>query len=431
MGAEDNPFPNGGQQRAIRWMTRYLRAPAKIGDTREADGPGGGAERRRAIRLQTGAIRNLRLYRHVLDQHLRQRPAAAAEAVLLLALAESDHADQPAAVRPRLVHSWVDRAREAGLSAGSVRLVNAVLRRATPTLARIRERPGAVPEAVLTSHPDWLVERWRARWGAAETSRLLRWDQGTPGLYAHGPLARPEDAPGLPGSLQPTGWPGFYRLPEGIPPSVQEGLRAGTWTIRDPATRIAVEATLARPAERILDLCASPGGKSRGLLADPRAPRSLLAADLPDRLGLLRDNLAPWPGQAEVRAVDLDEESPLADERLAFDAVLLDAPCSNTGVLQRRPDVRWRLRPDDLEALPPRQIAYLRRAAALVAPGGTLVYSTCSLEPEENREVVDAFLAAEEGRSFRLETAVLARPTRTGHDGAGVYRLVRERARKP
>ena len=427
MTAEDNPFPAGSQQRAVRWMTRYLRAPAKLGDIREAEGPGKGADRRRAIRLQTGAIRNLRLYRHVLDQHLRRRPAPAAEAILLLALAESDHAGGSTAVRPRLVHSWVDQAREAGLRAGTVRLVNAVLRRATATLEGIRADPASVPEAVFTSHPDWLVERWRERWGPAETSRLLQWNQRTPELYAHGPAASlAGEAAGPESPLQPTRWPHFHRLPRGIPPEVQEGLRAGTWTIRDPATRIAVEATLARPSGRVLDLCASPGGKSRGLLADPRGPRELVAADLPPRLGLLRANLAPWPARAVARPVDLGEDDPLPAEHGSFDAVLLDAPCSNTGVLRRRPDARWRLRPEDLRALPPRQLAYLRRAARLVVPGGILVYSTCSLEVEENREVVDAFLGGAEGRAFRLETAVLARPTRTGHDGAGVYRMLRD-----
>jgi 16S rRNA (cytosine967-C5)-methyltransferase len=285
-------------------------------------------------------------------------------------------------------------------------------------LAAVRGGDRPIPPGLATSHPDWLVERWRRNFGEAMTDRLLAWNQGTPALYAHAP----GDAPPPP-DLVPAPWDGFYRLPGGLTPPIRRRLAEGLLTIRDPATRIAVDAVLGAAPRRVLDLCAAPGGKSRALLAAPRGPERVVAVDLPARTEELARNLEPWPGESRVVPADLDTGAGVPPEwTAAFDAVLLDAPCSNTGVLRRKPDAKQRLTPADLDRLPPIQGRLLRNAARFVRPGGVLVYGTCSLEPEENRDVVEAFLRAA-GDDFRLETAVHALPPKTSHDGAGVFRL--------
>ena len=416
----DNSFSRNGHDLARRWMARYLAAPAKVSEIRAPeDGPAAdSAEERRARRLHSAAIRNLRLHRHILDSFLRHRPKPEVLAVLHLALAELD--PDARGKRPAIIDSWVAAARRAG-GAPAAGLANAVLRKAAGSLAEARSGGSGLSPALLHSHPDWLVDRWRRDPGEAEALRLLAWNQGVPGTFASVAAGAP-----VPEGLAPARWKGFYRLEQGIPPQVRAAIAAGALTIRDPATRIAVALLTAGGPRQVLDLCASPGGKSRALLSDPAGPGVLTAADLPGRLGRLRESLAPWKERATVSPVDLtDPGSFPAGWSGAFDGVLLDAPCSNTGVLRRKPDVKWRLEPSDLDRLPGLQTDFLRRAAGFVRPGGTLVYSTCSLEPEENREVAGAFLASPEGRGFRLTAALRALPTRTGHDGAGAFRFIR------
>ncbi|MFP4353163.1 MAG: RsmB/NOP family class I SAM-dependent RNA methyltransferase [Puniceicoccaceae bacterium] len=416
----DNSFSRNGQDLARRWMARYLAAPAKVSDIRAPeDGPASdSAEERRARRLHSAAIRNLRLHRHILDALLKRPPKREVLAVLHLALAELDL--DARGKQPAIIDSWVGAARRAG-GAPAAGLANAVLRKAAARLAQARSGSAGLSPALLHSHPDWLVGRWRRDRGEAETLRLLAWNQGVPATFA-------SVAPGapVPAGLAPARWRGFHRLEGGIPPPVRAAIAAGALTIRDPATRIAVSLLAAERPRSVLDLCASPGGKSRALLSDPAGPGILTAADLPGRLGRLSENLAPWKERAAVAPVDLtDPGSFPAGWAGAFDGVLLDAPCSNTGVLRRKPDAKWRLQPSDLERLPAMQSAFLRRAAGFVRPGGVLVYSTCSLEPDENRAVADAFLASPEGRDFHLTAALGTLPTRTGHDGAGAFRFRR------
>src|SRR5690606_2602894 len=148
---------------------------------------------------------------------------------------------------------------------------------------------------------------------------------------------------------------------------------------------------------RVLDLCSAPGGKTLQLAGRVGPEDVVVAVDLPGpRLERLRKNLSRYP-QIKVKAVGaavtrLVPEDLVAQEApAAYDAVLIDVPCSNTGVLRHRVDAKWRLKPSDLEALPRLQLALLRRAAACVRPGGRMVYSTCSLEAEENEDVIAAF----------------------------------------
>ena len=165
----------------------------------------------------------------------------------------------------------------------------------------------------------------------------------------------------------------------------------GLFLVQDEASQLVAELVRARPGERVLDACAAPGGKTVAI-AGAMADRGLLvAADLRSRrLALLADTLAA-SGCRSTRIVRLDARRPLPFGP-AFDWVLVDAPCSGLGTLRRDPDIRWRRTPDELQPLARVQADLLDAAAAVVAPGGRLVYATCSSEPEENQHVVEAFL---------------------------------------
>ncbi len=418
MNTDDNSFSRSGQALAQRWLAGWLRHPAKASDIRSS-GACGGADRdewRRALRLFTDVLRHLRLYRYVLDPHIDRPPPTPTLAVLLLALAEINASeDSPAPV----VDSWVRFLRRRG-GPRPAGFVNAVLRKAAkdPVLQGAHTDP--IPPGILHSHPDWLVERWRQLHGSGETERLLLWNQKPADVFVHLASGRERPPPGLAESR----WPGFFRMEKGFGREILESIETGRLTVRDPATRIAVEGVLADRPETVLDLCSSPGGKARAMLTATHGPASVVAGDLAERIDLLAENLRPWRNRTVVQAVDLESgEGTPASWAGCFRAVLIDAPCTNTGVIRRKPDVKWRLTPGDIAAMPPRQSRLLERASNFVAPGGILVYSTCSLEPEENRHVVEAFLSGPAGRFFSLETAVHALPWKTGHDGAGVFRL--------
>ena len=209
-------------------------------------------------------------------------------------------------------------------------------------------------------------------------------------------------------------------------PSFQQG----AFYIQDPGTLLAVEWLDPQPGERILDLCAAPGGKMSYIAQRMRNEGVLVALDNhPNRLRLLRQNVRRL-GITCAR-IELGDDAPAAaatpvalrrDSEL-FDRVLVDAPCSNTGVMRRRVELRWRVRQSELRRLQTAQVRLLRQALTRLQTGGILVYSTCSLEPEENTEVIRAVL--ESAPEFELERERLLTPTQNGVDGAYVAVLRR------
>jgi 16S rRNA (cytosine967-C5)-methyltransferase len=264
------------------------------------------------------------------------------------------------------------------------------------------------------------------------------------GLPGHGETAVPADLDaGIqpPTFLQPTPWAGFYVVPAGNWPEIERLLAAGALYLQDPATMIAPELLDPKAGETVVDLCAAPGGKSLFLadLLEERSRRAgsearagtVVAVDLPDirRIGHLKENLAKarTTGVVLMQADVLQLTSRLLKEHHlpgGFSAILLDVPCTNTGVMRHRVDVKWRLREADIAKHAGQQLALLSAAARFVAPGGRLVYSTCSLESEENEEVVEAFLRGARGR-FALEKTRHSRPWENGCDGAGAFLLRR------
>ena len=278
---------------------------------------------------------------------------------------------------------------------GASKLANAVLRRLDRERDDLNTPLPADPVEALAveySHPRWLVARWVARWGADETRALLAANNTEAPL-----IIRPwgvvreqleamleasdvsvEDAPLVPDSLQ---------LGPGTLLTALGAFQQGQCFVQDPAATLVVKYAAVPEGARVADLCAAPGGKTVELA---RTASYVTAADASEtRIKRLEET---------IDRLELDHVTAVvADARDAnlgtFDAVLIDVPCTGTGTFRRHPDARWRLRASDLAVMAATQRTILRSAAQAVAPGGLLIYSTCSLEPEENDAQVEAFLA--------------------------------------
>ncbi len=310
-------------------------------------------------------------------------------------------------------HAAVNETVEAGKA--SVRaLINAVLRRAITARKRLLDLED-IPPALAHSHPDWLYNRWRAEFGKANAISLMEWDN-TPAenFLRVNPLAGTAGELDFAAYPPVEGAPGFHHL-QGPPPG--DLLSAGKIYIQDPATRHAVDLLAPQPGERVLDACAAPGGKAFLIAAALGSAADLLCTDSNEkRLPRLKENLLRLhAGEAETAVHDWTKPAP-EQWHGAFDAILLDVPCSNTGVIRRRVDVRWRLQSPDIDKLVATQRRILEAALPCLKPGGRLVYSTCSIERAENLGQVEAFLAAHP--ELQLVETRDALPFRDATDGA-------------
>lgn len=283
--------------------------------------------------------------------------------------------------------------------------VNAILR-------SISRRPGALPlpprpmdtgdrEAALEylsitlSHPRWLVARWYDRYGFTATEQWLLFNNQPAPLTLRTNRLRltPADLASRLAEEEVDVKPGRFGpdaliVQSGHPHGKDEGL----FVVQDEASQLVALVAGCRPGLRVLDACASPGGKTIALAAAMERRGLLVACDVRRRrMELLRRTVGA-AGADNVRLVQMDLLQPLPFSQ-PFDSVLVDAPCSGLGVLRRDPDIRWRRREDDLPVLAAGELVMLQHAADAVAPGGRLVYATCSSEPEENESVADAFLA--------------------------------------
>jgi 16S rRNA (cytosine967-C5)-methyltransferase len=349
----------------------------------------------------------------ILGGRLARAPRPVALQLLRLAVAECLNRDE--ADWPKVVHHAVETARAAQLSPREAGFINAVLRGLM--------RDGALRRgAARESHPEWLCRRWSAQFGEEALERLLEWNQAVPEIHI--------SASGKPDYAEPTPWDGFYRITRSRFAEALPDLRTGKVYVQDPFTRVPVDLLDPRPGEAVLDLCSAPGGKARLVSARMHGQGRLVLVDQSGgRLARLRENAArfPHPGAVVVgsRLEDLAGGAEAAElQPQGMDAVLIDVPCSNTGVMQKRPDVKVRLREQRIPAHAPQQAALLRLAAHWVRPGGRLVYSTCSLEQEENAGVVEAF--CREQPHWRLEQSVLSLPWECGHDGGGAFLLTHD-----
>ncbi len=371
----------------------------------------------RAFIMETffGIVRNLSRLDFLIGQ-LRDGPVdAETRAILRLGLYQIFH-------MRTAPHAAVNETVE--LSPRARGLVNAVLRRALREQPALEAALAAAPISVRTSHPDFLVDRWRAIFGAEATDQLCAWNNEPAEVHVRanalkvtvGELLRAGT------DAQPTAAHPQMLKVRTLPFS---WIAHGLCYVQDPSTLMACDLLAPEAGERVLDACAAPGGKTSYLAQLMRNEGRIVACDLYEsRVERLRENLQ----RLGVRNTQiLVHDCMQAGEPLepgSFDRILVDAPCSNTGVLRRRVDVRWRLTDEDFIRMPAQQLALVRRTASLLRPGGTLVYSTCSLEPEENDRVVEQALAAVPGLRFIESRRTL--PFVDAVDGAFAAKFTRE-----
>ena len=328
------------------------------------------------------------------------------------------------------VHESVELAKNLGYHS-QAGFINAILRAYTrekePAKLRLAALKAGQP-GLGFSHPDWLCARWLDRWGAENLSRLLEWNNAPAPIFARvntlkttaAALLEAWTAEGLSWREIKFDWvePGLvYELDS--PPSLTElrSFRDGGFYVQDPSTLLAVRELAPEPGMQVLDLCAAPGGKTTYIAQLMSNKGRILACDIDgNRLSLLRENCARL-GVVCVENSRIGEAMASMSSPL-FDRVLVDAPCSNTGVLRRRIEGRWRISAEEIARLVKEQQTLLQSAATQLRPGGILVYSTCSLEAEENEGVVQAFLR--EHGDFRLVSERTLLPFQEGADGAFV-----------
>lgn len=370
-------------------------------------------DRALAVELAYGVIRRLRALDFALNAAATrpvdrmQRPV---RAVLRLAAYQLLYLDRIPA--HAAVHQAVAQARAAAGPAAAG-FVNAVLR----SLLRRRERlawPDARRQparhlAVVHSHPDWIVERWLQRLGFDETAALCEANNRRPELTLRVNRLRSDPAAAAE-ALQAAGVeaaPGRYldgalRVRSQVAPDALPGYAEGAWTPQDEGSMLVALVLDPQPGEKVLDACAAPGTKTTHLAEFMGDRGEILALDADEaRLVRVAENVRRLRlASVRWRQGDARQAGSLVGAGWA-DRVLVDAPCTGLGTLARRPDLRWRRRPGDVAALAALQREILAGAAEAVRPGGVLVYSTCTTEPEENQEVVRSFLA--EHPEFRTE----------------------------
>ena len=298
-------------------------------------------------------------------------------------------------------------------------VINGMLRNAVRRRAEFEAALPGLSPAVRYSMPDWLAARWVCEFGAQEAVAMMEWNLQPPPVYARLNPLRPME---VPAEWTPhPGAPGWYCIHGSLPLAA---LQAGQVYVADPSTRHCIRLLNPLRGEKILDACAAPGGKSAAIIAATEGEVHLLATELEShRLPQLKENLLRAGGM-HTQVAQHDWTRPCPPEwRGAFDAVLLDVPCSNSGVLQRRVDARWRMQEEEIDRLSSLQLQILERAAEAVCSGGRLVYSTCSIDRQEDRDVVDAFLMSHP--EFSLKTDYLALPHRERADGAYAALLLR------
>ncbi len=332
------------------------------------------------------------------------------------------------------VHETVELARQSGFPS-QAGFINAVLRgclREFDATKRLLAELKTQQPHLGYSHPEWLVARWQTRWGAGPAARLMEWNNTPPKTFARVNTLKAD-----PGALLAQ-WRdenveydflrrdwieenAVFELKSHPPLNQLPSFQQGSFYIQDPGTLLAVRELDPQPGESVLDLCAAPGGKLTVIAQLMRNEGRLLAHDTtPERLELIAQNCV----RLGITCVQTVLPSALSLQPApAFDRIRIDAPCSNTGVMRRRVDLRWRIRLAEIGRLRSTQLELLRLTATLLKPGGRLVYSTCSLEPEENSDVVDAFLG--ERAEFKLEGTRELLPFVDGVDGTYVARLVK------
>ncbi len=302
-------------------------------------------------------------------------------------------------------------------------LVNALLRRAIREKEALDQKLAQAPAAIRYSHPGFLIERWQRQFTPEGAARICEWNNAPAEIYVRANQLKvtPGELLGATPAAQPSE---LHPLSIKVKQVPFQWLMEGLCYVQDPSTLMAVELLAPQPGETILDACAAPGGKT-SYMAELMGNRGRIVAcdSSRPRLERMQENLTRMSvACVETHRVDWLSRSPIFEPE-SFDRILVDAPCSNTGVIRRRVDVRWRLTPADFEQMPQRQRAILDALLPLLKRGGTLVYSTCSLEAEEDEQLAEAFARANPG--VRLDAMARRQPHVDNMDGAFAARFVK------
>jgi 16S rRNA (cytosine967-C5)-methyltransferase len=402
-----------------RWPKSRLLADELL-ERALADSSLSGPDRAFVTELFYGCLRHKLALEFLLAQLAAKPPRPVATNVLKLGLYQLLFLKTPAHAA---VNETVALAKT-HVGGAETKFVNAILRRAE------RERESLLAKLLATretepwvyySHPEWLWKRWSTRLGREQVAALCEWNNQAPSLFIRINTLKASTKPAdikAEATYHPLGW----RVTKTAGLFQTGSFANGEFYVQDPSTLAAVDALDPQPGESVLDMCAAPGGKATYIAQKMQNRGRIIAADSTNsRLALVGEN---------CRRLGVDIVATLACEGThldrclrgeQFDRVLVDAPCSNTGVLRRRVDLRWRIEEAEIKRLATLQGKLLASAARFTKPRGVLVYSTCSLEPEENEGVVGEFLAKHP--AFTKETTRVLFPPRDGVDGAFVAKF--------
>ncbi|VGO22788.1 16S rRNA (cytosine(967)-C(5))-methyltransferase RsmB [Pontiella sulfatireligans] len=375
------------------------------------------------LEVVNGVVRNQNIFQWLERQWLKKSPQPFFRAVLEVGLYQllfMENVEQYAAIS-----ETVDAAKGRPGGPGNAKMINAVLRRAQREGEKVFQLLEKQPAHIRLSHPKYLMDRWTRQYGEAAAIRLAEWDNHPPAT-----VLRIEQSAidadefkeklregGIEAEVHPfSSYEIFLQLPRGIAVKKVPGYSEGWFTIQDPATSVAVDLLAPRPGEAVLDACAAPGGKAAMMAGRMKGQGELVAMDLhDDRIAVLQENQKRL-GLDWMEIVRGDARKPQALDGRTFDAILLDVPCLNTGVLRRRADARWRVDEERIGKIARLQREILDAGAGLLKEGGRLVYSTCSLEAEENEDLVAEWV--QEHPEFVLEKTEKSFPPESGVDGA-------------
>jgi 16S rRNA (cytosine967-C5)-methyltransferase len=376
------------------------------------------------MEVVNGVIRNRNILQWLEQGMVPKEPESFFKAVLYVGLYQllfMDNVEEYAAI-----NESVEAAKGRPGGHGNASMINAVLRRAQREEEQIFEELKRQPENIRLSHPDFMLERWRRQFGEIDATKLAKWNNRPPEtiLRVEQSVISPSDflsqlsEAGIELELHPfSDREIFYILPRGLAVRKLPGYTEGWFTVQDPATSVAVDLLRTFPGESVLDACAAPGGKTAMLASRMKGDGELVAMDLhEDRIAVLKENMdrlnLDW---VEVVQGDACEPKKALGDRM-FDAILIDVPCLNTGVLRRRIDARWRVNTNRIKTITSIQYDMLTACSELLKENGRIVYSTCSLEPEENEELVARWVREHPG--FNKTKAKKAFPPKSGTDGA-------------
>ena len=376
--------------------------------------------------LVYGVLRHYGALEWMIDELVDRAPPLQVRAHLLSGLYQLLFMDDVEAYAA--IHETVEGARVQGLDR-KVGFINAILRKAQREGEVLLKGLESQTLATRLSHPEALVDRWVREFGEADAAALCEWNNQAADVIVRlrDPFRDAMVEALIDSGARPHQVDGYYLCPRGRSVVDLPGFKEGALLVQDPATRHAVELLALESGMTVIDACAAPGGKTVEISDRVGDSGSVLALDSQDdRLDRLRENVARCGlGGVDVYCVNSRETAALKAilNGREVQRVLADVPCTNTGVFRRRADARWRFSERRLTKIRKQQRAILEGVAPVVAEGGAIVYSTCSLERDENRQLVAEWLGQHPESSIEEER--VSRPWIDGVDGAYAVRLRR------